>query len=347
MNFQSFAGVISTHSSVSVNASEIDYDQQYMTNSNSNPDFHMIAVYSKAKETQPIPQQLSYSQAKQDLVILALTEANDAKKKKNHTAVGKGDDDNDRQKFFVDLASNDAAYLSNTLLLEQNNWRGLCLEPNPIYWYRLASYRTCSIIGAMVGGEPDEDGTEVDVTLPRQNIRDGTSGGIIGDDMDNKKKDGDLNQEKRNLVSISTVFEAYRAPKIIDYLSLDVEGAETLVMEHFDWDRYKFKFLTVERPKDNLRDMFLKNGYKEVKKITFWGESLWINQALVLLTQEDVDAIFKEKSLNCFKCTGWWLTVDRSVLRLKKLFVVGMLSSSAVFFVADDEKNDANGNLST
>ena len=85
------------------------------------------------------------------IIVLTLTDANDAKQKElKHAAYNRS-----REKFFVDLASNDAVTSSNTLLLEQNNWRGLCIEPNPIYWYRLASYRTCSVIGAMVGGEPE------------------------------------------------------------------------------------------------------------------------------------------------------------------------------------------------
>lgn len=63
------------------------------------PNFHSIAIYSKANETQPIPQQQSYSQAKQDMIILHLTDANDAKQKeKNHTTHHA---DSSRQKFFV------------------------------------------------------------------------------------------------------------------------------------------------------------------------------------------------------------------------------------------------------
>lgn len=55
--------------------------------------------------------------------------------------------------YFIDLASNDAIDLSNTLALErQGNWKGLCIEPNPEYWYGLAAHRTCDIAGALVGG---------------------------------------------------------------------------------------------------------------------------------------------------------------------------------------------------
>lgn len=39
--------------------------------------------------------------------------------------------------YFIDLASNDAKEFSNTLALERAGWDGLCIEPNPAYWYGL------------------------------------------------------------------------------------------------------------------------------------------------------------------------------------------------------------------
>ena len=67
--------------------------------------------------------------------------------------------------FFVDLAANDALYLSNTFVLEKNGWEGVCIEANPEYWYGLASFRTCTIVGAAVGGKPEDDGLEVNFAL--------------------------------------------------------------------------------------------------------------------------------------------------------------------------------------
>jgi len=53
--------------------------------------------------------------------------------------------------------------------------------------------------------------------------------GIVGHNFDNK---GGADA-KRNVVSISTVFRETMVPSIIDYFSLDVEGAETFIMEKF------------------------------------------------------------------------------------------------------------------
>ena len=56
-----------------------------------------------------------------------------------------------RAGYFVDLAANAAVKLSNSLALERDfGWHGLCIEPNPIYWYGLA-HRRCDVVAGVVG----------------------------------------------------------------------------------------------------------------------------------------------------------------------------------------------------
>lgn len=65
--------------------------------------------------------------------------------------------------YFLDLAANDATYLSNTYLLEKDlGWRGLCVEPNPTYWPRLAQRKGCTVVAAVVG---DTIGEEVQFVM--------------------------------------------------------------------------------------------------------------------------------------------------------------------------------------
>merc|ERR1719410_1249144 len=101
--------------------------------------------------------------------------------------------------------------------------------------------------------------------------------------MDNQMAD-----EKRNLVSLMTIFEETNVPKIIDYFSLDVEGAETLVMQNFPWEEYSFKFITIERPKEDLKMILQLNGYKFAMKISTYDETLWFNEEKVLLSDREM-----------------------------------------------------------
>lgn len=167
--------------------------------------FRPIYIYAQV----PFEERPTYSQDKQDKLILALTKAEN--EKNSAEAGGEGES---KAPYFMDLAANDPTILSNSYLLEKNGWEGVCIEPNPRYWYRLASLRTCTIVGAFVAGPQEEDGKEVSVNL--SNAR---KGGIVGDGMDNKKA-----EQKRNLVSFLTILEQTGAPKVIDYFSLDVEG---------------------------------------------------------------------------------------------------------------------------
>jgi dTDP-4-dehydrorhamnose 3,5-epimerase-like enzyme len=177
--------------------------------------------------------------------------------------------------YFVDLAANDAVWASNTFGLEQNfKWNGICIEGNPIYWYRL-SFRNCHVVGGLVGG--NKDGEEVNVTLSnRKEV--GPFGGLVGDQFDNQKVRPEF-LERRYTVSLVTILRTFHAPKVIDYLSLDVEGAETFIMKDFAWDEYTFQCLTIERPSDELRAILIKAGYIHTLDIAR-GDTLWMHKSV-------------------------------------------------------------------
>ena len=59
----------------------------------------------------------------------------------------------------------------------------------------------------------------------------------------------------------------YNAPKIIDYLSFDVEGTEERVLKDFPFSEYTFLTMSIERPSEKLKEMLNQNGYIEVDTI--------------------------------------------------------------------------------
>jgi len=131
----------------------------------------------------------------------------------------------------------------------------------------------------------------VDVRL---NGKSGTEG-IVAKDFDNK----DMADAKRYIVSISTVFKEVNVPSIIDYLSLDVEGAESFVMSNFPWSLYKIRFITIERPKDDLEAMLNENGYRKLANIASWGETIWFHESLVSLSIDEARAIINKWHCRC------------------------------------------------
>jgi len=198
--------------------------------------------------------------------------------------------------YFVDLAANDATFLSNTYWLEtEHGWNGLCLEANPKYWARHA-YRKCTLVGAVVGAKRME---EIDFNFgPKSNfqialdtyIEGGELGGIVRDDFDNNNEtDTSAGGEdhvvaKRYTVPLDEVFRRHNVPKVIDYFSLDVEGAESYVMSTFPFDKYSFRVLTIERPKPDLKEVLKAKGYSFIKSLSTWGEELWYHPNHLNLT---------------------------------------------------------------
>ena len=235
-----------------------------------------------------------YSQAHQDEIVINLF---------RHRTSG----------YYIDLAANDAMELSNTYALERYfHWTGLLLEPNPIYWYNLSYYRRRShIIGAVVGNasNPQE---EVYFRFPA-----GDHGGIANDGFNNGKR-WQSESQKKFTVPLVDILQRFRAPSVIDYLSLDVEGAETYILQNFPFANlsrsrndatnrlgyysttttpppstgagrtYHIKVITAERLRGTIRQYMNHHQYRFIQKLTRWGESLWVHQHYVDDAGDDV-----------------------------------------------------------
>ena len=249
--------------------------------------FNPVYVYSNtATAAAEVPPKPSYSQVKQDRIIEALIAASKENTSKQEPKEG----GEQHYPFFVDLAANHFMDLSNTLALEKKGWKGLCIEGNHLYWYDLARYRTCTVVGAFVGGKENEDGKQVKVVNGKGHF--GPMGGIVGEGMDNSKHTAKATDD-RDLVSIITIFKETKVPKIIDYFSLDVEGAESLVMQDFPWDEYKFRFLTIERPKDDLSATLQGQGYKVIAGIGGFGEEVWMHEKAAGISFDEASDVIK------------------------------------------------------
>jgi len=174
-----------------------------------------------------------------------------------------------RTGFFLDLAANDAVRLSNTLMLERDfGWDGICVEANPQYLPSLVK-RRCTVVLAAVGSPKGKS-----VTFALR----GVLGGIVGNNTDNKKNDGE--SVTFRLEPLAELLSHVGAPRIINYFSLDVEGAESMVMQGFPWDRYTFQVLTVERPKDDLRGSLRSHGYHFVRTNSDFDDETWVHESL-------------------------------------------------------------------
>lgn len=174
--------------------------------------------------------------------------------------------------FFVELGACDGVYYSNSLFFERHmDWKGICIEPNDSYFSSLRENRNCFVANDLVFSHA---GQEVDFSICNAN-----SGILNGEEGPFTEKTTIV---KKTTVTLESVLDKFKAPPIIDYLSLDVEGAEYAILSTFPFERYIFRTLTVEHnaphtgpgQQTKIRDILERNGYVYVKgndDIMGWG----------------------------------------------------------------------------
>lgn len=181
-----------------------------------------------------------------------------------------------RNGFFVELAAADGTTHSNTYALEKLfGWRGICIEPNPGFFSILKQKRKCIVDNSVVSDTEEM----IDFRIDNEQ-----RGGIVAEDTDNNPHiRGDQLQDATIIslktVTLTSIFERLNAPGIIDYLSLDVEGSEERVLRNFDFNRYRFQCLTIERPTPSLNQILFDNGYVFVKNHS--DDTFYVHQTLL------------------------------------------------------------------
>jgi FkbM family methyltransferase len=173
--------------------------------------------------------------------------------------------------FFLDIGAYDGFFINNTYVLEKNfDWEGICVEPSRKNFELMKNKynRKCICINELVDGttdevnfiEADDDSGIVDKdTAFNETVR---SKEISKSKIINKII-------KLKPVTLDQLLQKYDAPKIIDYFSLDVEGAEERILKNFPFEKYIFLSITIERPTPELNKILFKNGYIFIKNSLF------------------------------------------------------------------------------
>jgi FkbM family methyltransferase len=178
--------------------------------------------------------------------------------------------------YFVELGANDGKLASNTYYYEKSrNWRGVLIEPAPNLFLQCRENRSaedfvvcaacvsfgykeefvrlmyCDSMSVSLNVETDIGDPTAHAELGRQFLRPGETVFAFG-------------AVARTLNSI--LLEA-NAPKLIDFLSLDVEGSEIEVLKGVDHEIFRFRYLLIEcRDITRLSDYLKGAHYRLVEK---------------------------------------------------------------------------------
>jgi hypothetical protein len=153
-----------------------------------------------------------------------------------------------RDGFYLDIGAYDGIESSNTAFFGRElGWNGICVDANRSAYDRLVINRPDSInVFAAVN---NYDGT---CRFTDYSIND------YGDEVPCYK--------------LNTIMEKYNAPNVIDYMSIDIEGSEFIVLSCFDFDRWQVGSITLEHnlysagseEKNKLYDLLTSNGFIRV-----------------------------------------------------------------------------------
>jgi len=180
--------------------------------------------------------------------------------------------------FFVELGANDGVSQSNSLYFEvKRNWRGVLIEPSPHNFLLCKEQRSnknhifCNACVSKDYKEKYVDIRYANLMSISQNL-----------ELDLNDKDAHIQSGEKFLSNSEEVFsfgavaatlnsllKKSNAPKEIDFLSLDVEGAELEVLKGIDFDEFTFKYMLIEVRDINRMENFLNNyGYKLEKQFS-------------------------------------------------------------------------------
>lgn len=171
--------------------------------------------------------------------------------------------------YFVDFGATDGKTINNTYLLEKNfGWIGILSEPNPKYHKILRKNRPDSTIDhRLVFSRTGE--------ILKFILHDDLST-IAGYGQDDEHHEARKTGEICSVLSISLydLLEKYKAPRVIDYLSIDTEGSEYDILEAFFHNPNPYGFIidriTVEHnytaQREKIKNLLENFGYERVKE---------------------------------------------------------------------------------
>ena len=185
-----------------------------------------------------------------------------------------------RDGFYVELGANDGAKESNSYYFELNKgWKGVLIEPTPNLYLSCVKRRRANNVvfcNACVPFDYNEEFVRMKY-CDSMTISDNLDLDIGDHDKFVETGDQFLDGGESTFVfgaksaTLNSLLKKAEAPALIDFLSLDVEGAEFDVLRGVDFTKYNFRYMVIEcRDIDRMNAYLAEFNYSLEKKITHY-----------------------------------------------------------------------------
>ena len=187
-----------------------------------------------------------------------------------------------RNGTFVEIGGYDGWLGSNCVFFEKVlGWTGLVVEASPQFVQRLGETRSAEVVHAAVS---DRDGAAefLEVTSGLTQM-----GGLLdhyhAETLQRVRRDERHSETAVTVPStrLDTLLRDHGIEKI-DYLSIDVEGAERAALRSLDFDEFDITALSIEnsRPdRESYEDVMALAGYRQVAVLGF--DEIWVRRSVL------------------------------------------------------------------
>ena len=161
-----------------------------------------------------------------------------------------------RNGYFLDIGASDGITINNSYVLEKElGWDGICVESDRELFRTLTANRSCVCVNIAIYSE---NTTVQFVKEPYKGIKSCIqidSGEVVA---------------VKDAITMEKLMADNDVPKYIDYISMDIEGADYEALKGFPFDRYKVGLWTIEHNaymdngilRNKIRGIMTEHGYK-------------------------------------------------------------------------------------
>lgn len=166
-----------------------------------------------------------------------------------------------RKGFFVEIGAANGIDDSSAYLLETYfDWNGLAIEANSAFFSKLQVNRKCVCVNAAVS---DKNGKSKFIECEDKYYS------VLYDKVTDWHKEkvftGNYNIVDIETRTIENILTEHNCPKDIDFISIDVEGAEFTSLKDFPFDKFNVGLFIIENNDSRIIDLLKFKGYKQVE----------------------------------------------------------------------------------